>query len=220
MSNLIDQCRDLTQLNPLVRVLLQFSLEDIKRHGINPLVVETYRPIERQQYLYCQGRTISECIAAGINREFAEAYSNPKAAKITWTMNSIHIQRKAVDIVPQRLINKKLTAIWNSQDTQTKAIINTMSKYGFEPGANWNSNPDSPHFQIKGDFVSTFSFDHTTTYISKIVQTALNKKIGAELTADGAWGTKTTAAVNAFRKQHGWEENGKLGSYALTKLLE
>ncbi len=220
MINLVDQCRDLTQLNPLVRVLLQMALEDIKKQGINPLVVETYRPIERQQYLYCQGRTIAECVAAGINKQFATAYCNQKASKVTWTMNSIHIQRKAVDIVPQRIVNNKLTAIWNSQDLQTKAIIKTMEKYGFEPGANWGTNPDSPHFQIKGDFASTFSFDHTTTYITKMVQTSLNKKIGAVLTADGAWGAKTTAAVNAFRKQQGWEENGKLGSYALTKLLE
>lgn len=220
MSNLIDQCRDIKQLNPLVRVMLNLALADIKSQGINPLVVETYRPVERQQYLYCQGRSITECIAAGINKSFATAYSAPRATKVTWTMNSIHIQRKAVDVVPQRVIDGNLTAIWNSQDKQTKAIIATMLKYGFEPGANWKTNKDSPHFQVKGDFTNTFYMGHTTFYVTMAVQIALNRKIGAELTTDGAWGAKTTAAVNAFRKKQGWLQNGKLGAIALKKLLK
>jgi peptidoglycan L-alanyl-D-glutamate endopeptidase CwlK len=219
MSNLIDQCRDIKQLNPLVRVMLNLALADIKSQGINPLVVETFRPVERQQYLYCQGRPITECIAVGINKPFATAYSAPRAQKVTWTMNSIHIQRKAVDVVPQRVVDGNLTAIWNSQDKQTKNIIATMLKYGFEPGANWKTNKDSPHFQVKGDFTKTFYMGHTTFYVTMAVQIALNKKIGAGLATDGAWGTKTTAAVNAFRKKQGWLQNGKIGSIALKKLL-
>ncbi len=219
MSNLVDQCRDIKQLNPLVQVMLNLALANIKSQGINPLVVETYRSENRQQYLYSQGRTITECVAAGINKSFAIAYSNPKAAKVTWTMDSIHIQRKAVDIVPQRAINGKLTAIWNNQDGQTKAIIKTMLRYGFEPGANWDTNPDSPHFQVKGNFTDTFYAGHMTSYVTMAIQIALNRKIGAGLATDGNWGAKTTAAVNAFRKKQGWEQNGKLGLTALKKLL-
>lgn len=219
MSNLIDQCRDMKQLKPLVQVMLNLALADIKGQGINPLVVETYRPVERQQYLYCQGRSITECIAAGISKAFATAYSAPRASKVTWTMNSIHIQSKAVDVVPQRVIDGNLTAVWNSQDKQTKAIIVTMLKYGFEPGANWKSNQDSPHFQVKGDFTNTFYSGHTTFYVTMAVQIALNRKIGAGLNTDGAWGAKTTAAVNAYRKKQGWLQNGKLGPIALKKLL-
>ena len=150
--NIKETCRDLNELNPLVRVALELALIDIRKQGINPLVGETFRPAERQKYLYCQGRTILECIAQGISKTFAAAYTAPKAQKVTWTLDSIHIQRKAVDVVPQRVINGKMTAIWNSQDIETRAIINTMAKYGFEPGANWKTNPDSPHFQVKGDF--------------------------------------------------------------------
>ncbi|WP_033166883.1 M15 family metallopeptidase [Clostridium sp. KNHs205] len=218
MSN-TDQCRDIKELNPLVQVMLNLALEDIKRQGINPLVVETYRPLERQRYLYCQGRTISECTAAGITKTFATAHSAPKASKVTWTLNSIHIQRKAVDVVPQRKVSGKMTAIWDSQDKETKAIISTMLKYGFEPGANWKDNPDSPHFQVKGDFESLFYKGHTTYYVTMAVQIALNKKIGAGLVTDGIWGDKTTAAVNKFRVQNLWIQNGKLGATALKKLL-
>jgi peptidoglycan L-alanyl-D-glutamate endopeptidase CwlK len=53
-------CKDLNELNPLVKVMLELALDDIRRQGTNPLVVETYRPQERQNYLYCQGRTTSE----------------------------------------------------------------------------------------------------------------------------------------------------------------
>lgn len=219
MSKLVEQCRDIEKLNPLVQVMLNLALTDIKNQGVNPLIVETYRTAERQQYLYCQGRTVSECISAGINKSFAEMYSSPKAAKVTWTMNSIHIQKKAVDVVPQRIIENKLTAIWNSQDKQTKITINTMTKYGFEPGANWKSNPDSPHFQVNGNFIDIFYAGHTTPFITMAVQIALNSKINAELKLDGEWGAKTTAAVNIFRKTQKWEQNGKLGAVALSKLL-
>lgn len=219
MSNVIDHCRDIKQLNTLVQLMLELALADIKSQEISPLVVETYRPQDRQNYLYCQGRAIAEVTAKGINRQFAETYCNPKAGKVTWTLNSVHKSRKAVDVVPQRKIDGKMTAIWNSQDKQTKAIINTMAMYGFEPGANWKSNPDSPHFQVKGDFSTTFYQGHTTPYVTMAVQIALNRKTMAGLKLDGDWGSKTTNAVNAFRKSKKWVQNGKLGVAAYKALL-
>lgn len=217
--NITETCRDLKELNPLVRVMLELALEDIKRQGINPLVVETYRSQERQNYLYCQGRTVTQCVAKGIKKTFAEKYCNPKASQVTWTLSSVHTTRKAVDVVPQRLVNGKMTAIWNSKDKETRAIINTMAKYGFEPGANWTKNPDSPHFQVKGDFKDLFYSGHTTPYVTMAVQIALNRKINAGLVTDGLWGAKTTAAVNKFRQANKWCANGKLGATALKKLL-
>ncbi len=217
--NIKETCRDINELNPLVKVMLELALIDIRSQGINPLVVETYRPAERQKYLYCQSRTVSECMAAGISKSFATAYCNPKVSPVTWTLNSIHIQRKAVDVVPQRKVNGVMSAIWNNQDKETKAIINTMAKYGFEPGANWKTNPDSPHFQVKGDFTDLFYSGHTTPYVTMVVQITLNRKIGAGLVTDGDWGAKTTDAVNAFRKKNKWSSNGKLGATALKTLL-
>jgi peptidoglycan L-alanyl-D-glutamate endopeptidase CwlK len=217
--NIKETCRDLKELNPLVKVMLELALADIKSQGINPLVVETYRSQERQNYLYCQGRSAAQCATKGISKTFAEKYCNPKATQVTWTLNSIHIQRKAVDVVPQRKISGKMTAIWNSQDKETKAIINTIAKYGFEPGANWATNADSPHFQVKGDYTDLFLQGHTTPYVTMAVQIALNRKIGAGLVTDGAWGAKTTAAVNKFRLQNKWSQNGKLGAIALEKLI-
>jgi peptidoglycan LD-endopeptidase CwlK len=212
-------CKDINELNPLVKVMLELALADIKKQGVNPLVVETYRPQERQYYLYCQGRTVSECTSKGISKTFAEKYSNPKANKVTWTLDSIHIQRKAVDIVPQRKVNQVMTAIWNAKDPQTKIIIATMQKYGFEAGANWSTNADSPHFQVKGDFEELFTAGSNTAFVNKAVQTALNNKLKVSLSVNGDWGAKTTAAINKFREKNGWSSNGKLGAVALKELL-
>ncbi|MDF2510477.1 MAG: cwlK 1 [Herbinix sp.] len=215
MSNVTVSCRDATELNILVRIMLELALADIRKQGVNPLVTETYRPLDRQHYLYCQGRTIAECTTKGIGSVFAKAYSNPKAGKVTWTLDSIHIQRKAVDVIPQRLVKGKMTAIYNTKDPQTQIIIKTMQKYGFEPGANWTTTPDSPHFQVKGDFSAVFDSKHTTTYVTKAIQSALGIK------ADGLWGNGTIAAVNAFRSSRKYSDvtSGSLGSTALKALL-
>lgn len=216
MSN-IDQYREIAELNPLCQVLLNKALEEIKAAGINPLVVETYRSQNRQNYLYCQGRTINQVTLKGITTSFARAYSNPKSRQITWTLNSIHTMRNAVDLVPQR----KGKAIWNSNDNETKKIISIMTRYGFEAGANWSTSPDSPHFQIKGvsKTAKSYSLTNTNSFITKMIQKALNDKINAKLKVDGKWGTNTTKAVNKFRKLQGWKEDGKVGVETLKKLL-
>lgn len=196
--------------------MLELALEDIRSQGVNPLVVETYRPQERQNYLYCQGRTIAEATAKGINSTFAKAYCNPKAGKVTWTLNSVHKSRKAVDVVPQR--NGK--AIWNTKDKDTQIIIYTMQKYGFEAGANWTTTPDSPHFQVKGDFANVFDAKHNTVFVTKVIQSALNKKECNNLMLDGKWGKATTEAVNRFRKCMGYKTAlGQIGAEALRALF-
>jgi peptidoglycan L-alanyl-D-glutamate endopeptidase CwlK len=215
MNNITTVCRDLSELNPLVRIMLELAVADIKSQGVNPLITETYRSQERQNYLYCQGRTISEAVAKGINSAFAQAYCNPTAKKVTWTLNSIHKERKAVDVVPQR----DGKAIWNVKDKHSQIIIGTMQKYGFEAGANWTTSPDSPHFQVKGDFSDVFNQYNNTVYITKVIQHIFSSKMGLKLVVDGAWGGKTTDAINAWRKSMKWTENGSIGVVALKELL-
>ena len=201
MSN-IDQCRDITELGCLCQIQLNKAIKEIKAAGINPLIVETYRSQVRQNYLYSIGRT-----APG--------------TKVTWTQTSIHTQRNAVDVVPQRVVNGKMTAIWNATDKETKQIISIMTKYGFEAGANWSTSPDSPHFQIKGvsKTAKSYNASNTNTYITTMIQRLLNEKIDANLAVDGKWGVNTTKAVNKLRSQFGWKEDGKVGVETLKKLL-
>ncbi|MCI9419828.1 MAG: hypothetical protein HFG32_07455 [Eubacterium sp.] len=210
-----DQCRDAGKLNVLVQVMLAAALKEIKSAGVNPLVVETYRSKERQYYLYGQGRTATQCVAAGVPATKAKKYARPGMKQCTWTLNSIHIQKKAVDVIPLR--NGK--AIWNAQDKDTKKIIEIMQKYGFEAGANWTKSPDSPHYQVKGDFSKVFSRGKTTVYVTKTIQRALKRFGFYDGKIDGSWGTETTKAVNGFRKANGWLQSGKLGKTGLKKLL-
>ena len=215
MNKIPERCSDIKELNRLVAVMLGLALADIKVQGVNPLVVETFRPQERQNYLYCQGRTIAECTAKGINKSFAEAYCNPNGGKKpTKTVNSVHTARKAVDVVPQRIVNKKMTAIWDINDPQTQIIIKTMQKYGFEAGANWDNFIDSPHFQVKGSFTNLFDAQHNNLYVTKAIQNALKIK------ADGKWGQGTTEAVIEYRKFQKYQTlTGILGAEALKILL-
>ncbi|MDF2941484.1 MAG: peptidase and DD-carboxypeptidase VanY/endolysin [Herbinix sp.] len=214
MNKLLEICNDTNKLNGLVKAMLELALADIKKQGVNPLVIETYRPQDRQNYLYCQGRTIAECTAKGIKSSFAKTYCNPSANIITKTLNSVHTSRKAVDIVPQRIVNKKMTAIWNVKDPQTQIIIKTMQKYGFEAGANWDTFVDSPHFQVKGDFTIQFDNKHNTPYVTGVIQKALNLKV------DKSWGKTTTAAVNKFRKSMGYKTAlGQIGADAYRALM-
>lgn len=201
MSN-TDQCRDIKELNQLCQILLNKALDDIRAEGINPLVVETYRSQVRQNYLYSIGRTVL-------------------GTKVTWTQSSIHTQRNAVDLIPQRKIDGKMVAIWNANDRENKKIISIMTQYGFEAGANWSNSPDSPHFQIKGvsKTAKYYSLTNTNTYITKMIQKALNSKIKDNLVVDGKWGSATTKAVNKFRSQFNWKEDGKVGVKTLNKLL-
>ena len=220
MTKLPERCSDLKELNKLVRVMLELAIADIKSQGVNPLVVETYRPQERQNYLYCQGRTIAEATAKGISSSFAKAYCNPKSGKVTWTLNSVHKGRKAVDVVPQRVVSGKMTAIWNTRDPQTQIIIKTMQKYGFEAGANWTTTPDSPHFQVKGDFTNVFDRSHNTVYVTKAIQTKLNERECNKLDVDGKWGGQTDDAVNRFRKCRGYKTaKGQIGAVAFKDLF-
>lgn len=178
----MSQIRDLKELNPLVEFLARKALEDIKSQGVNPLVVETYRSQARQNKLYAQGRT---------------APGN----KVTWTRNSKHTSRKAIDIVPQR----SGKAIWNAKDKDFVIIINTMIAYGFEAGHNWKNNIDSAHFQIDGNFTTSFRKECTTREITKMTQAKVNTKV------DGSWGKDTEASVKTFQQLNGLTADGHVG---------
>ena len=88
VNSILDRNNRTEELNDLVRILLNFAIRDIKAQGVKPLILETYRTQKRQNYLYCQGRTVSTARKKGISKSFAQSYCDPKAAKVTWTINS------------------------------------------------------------------------------------------------------------------------------------
>lgn len=214
--NIKSSTRDTKELNPLVRVMLDEALDKIKSKKISPLIVETYRPKLRQYYLYGQGRSVSECTGAGMPSKYAKEYAR-KGTRVTWTLNSIHIKRCAVDLIPQR----DGKAIWNAKDEDTVDIIKIMESVGFEAGANWHSSPDSPHFQVAGigEKTSAFTKKNANKYVVKTIQKKLKKAGFYDHTVDGDWGKATTKAIKRWKKSLGWTVNAKIGTTALKKLL-
>lgn len=207
--------RDIKQLNPIVRIMLEEALKRIKEKEINPLVTETYRTKERQYYLYGQGRTYSQCVGAGMPSQKAKAYANPSKTKVTWTLDSIHIKKCAVDLIPQR--NGK--AIYNSKDAETKKIIAIMEKVGFEAGANWQNSPDSPHFQVEGISGKVLKRTNTNKFLTKMIQRQLKKVGFYDYNVDGKWSTATNRAIKQWKKHMGWAVNTNIGTKALKELL-
>ncbi|HWT75839.1 MAG TPA: M15 family metallopeptidase [Mobilitalea sp.] len=217
MSRLTEQCKDVKKLNKLVQTMLLLAMADIQKAGVTAVVYETYRTQDRQIYLYCQGRSVKECIIDGIDKALAMQYCSPEKNQITWTLDSVHTTHKAVDLVPK--MNGKLA--WDHTTKEQLTIINAMAKYGFECGINWGTNKDSCHYQVKGAFNNVFTEKKNTTYVTQVIQKALNQKMNAGLVVDGIWGKKTTAAVNKFRKSQGYKTAfGQIGVIAFEALMK
>lgn len=98
-------------------------------------VLEGVRTLARQRELYAQGRTAPGKI-------------------VTWTMNSKHIEGKAVDLVPYPMDWNDLSKFDKIKDAVFKAAAEQGVKVRW--GADWNGNGkprekgeyDSPHFEI------------------------------------------------------------------------
>lgn len=203
-------------LHLLVKILADKAIKEIKQMAIEPLVVETKREYEKQLQYYGKGRSVTECRKV-MTHDKALQYAKPKESKITWTLNSKHLDGLAIDVIPYR--NKK--AIWNAKDSQTKKIISTMKKYGFEAGANWSKNPDSPHFQIAvSPTKKTFNRSNTNKFITTMIQKKLSENNIYSGKIDGSWGSKTTKAVKKYRKKLGYTPSGKVGKATLKKMIK
>lgn len=93
---------------------------DIKKEGIEILVYETIRTIEKQK----------EYIAKGASQ----------------TMKSYHLVGQALDFV---LVDSKGNTLWNAYDTPNgKKVVTIAKKHGFEWGGDWKSFVDKPHLQF------------------------------------------------------------------------
>jgi hypothetical protein len=73
----------------------------MQARGFDPIVFEGKRSVQRQRWLYGQGRSKLQCMKAGIS----PAYSRPGSI-VTKTLASKHITGKAVDIISK-------SRLWN-----------------------------------------------------------------------------------------------------------
>ncbi len=114
-------CSDLNELNPKTRLAVEYLQRACSAQGIPIKIFETYRPQNRQDYLYAQGRTRSGNI-------------------VTWTKSSQHTKRNAVDIIHP-------TKLWDMPDSYWRQLADIAKEIGFECGYFWTPQ-DKPHFQL------------------------------------------------------------------------
>ena len=127
-----------TSLARLVGVdecLVKVVMRAIEISEVDFTVLEGLRSLERQRELYAQGRTTPGKI-------------------VTWTMNSRHIEGKAVDLVPYPLNWNDLEKFDKIKDAMFQAAreIDVNLRWG----ADWDGDGkyrekgeyDSPHFEL------------------------------------------------------------------------
>lgn len=126
---MVESCRDLNELHPKVKELAEKLLEACTNQGLNIKIGETYRSVERQDYLYAQGRTRPGSIV-----------TNAKGS----SMSSYHQWRLAFDIF-QNIKGAEY-------DSVILAKVGAIGqKLGLEWGGSWSSFRDTPHFQYTFD---------------------------------------------------------------------
>lgn len=140
MTDYKTSCRDLNELDPVFKLAVEELLRQCKAAGLNVLITETYRSQERQNYLYCQGRTYDECIKAGINKDFARNNART-GSKVTWTLNSNHKNRRAIDFC------KNVKGQEYSDKEFFKKVGQIAKGLGLTWGGDWQQC-DTPHIQL------------------------------------------------------------------------
>ncbi len=89
-------------LVPYVAERVKKLIKSMEARGFDPMVYETLRTTERQQWLYGQGRTVGACLRVGVPGK----YARPGATVVTKTLQSMHLKGKAADIVSR-------SKLWN-----------------------------------------------------------------------------------------------------------
>ena len=122
----LDQIRDMNELAQAMRDRIEPWLQKarafLKPLGYDALIVETYRTPERQAYLYSLGR------------------SRPGKV-VTYTLDSVHQLRCAVDWVPV----KDGQAVWDAKLYERVYKAVPLAEYGLE-----RLDFELPHLQVIG----------------------------------------------------------------------
>lgn len=154
---MVEASRDLHKLHPIVKQNVELFLAFCKKKGIKIGISETYRTIERQDYLYSLGRT-----------EAGPIRTNAKGS----SMSSYHQWGLAVDFY---------------QDTKgleyecgfMEQVGMYAEQFGFEWGGRWKNFKDVAHLQMTfGLSIQDLKSGCTVEQqISPIYANALNKLV-------------------------------------------
>lgn len=117
--------RGLEELDQAFRKILEAALAEARETGLEMVVIETYRPQERQDALYAQGRTAPGKV-------------------VTWTRHSKHTLRLAADVAPR--VDGAIA--WNRKDLFDR-WGGIAEKHGLAWGGRFK-NYDGAHVQAAG----------------------------------------------------------------------
>lgn len=174
MSNITSSNRDIKALSAVAQTACNLFMSKCKEAGLNVLITETTRSQERQNYLYCQGRTVSQCVAKGIPKDFATQHCNPSAKQVTWTLSSNHKTGYAWDIC-KNIKGQEYSD--NSFFDKAGAIAKEL---GIEWGGTWKEK-DTPHFQVTSSWKAPTNVSSSDSNIAKIkvVINGVEKEVSA-----------------------------------------
>lgn len=186
-------CRDLNELHPLVKQQAELFLKKCEEAGLKIKITETYRSQERQNYLYCQGRTVAQATAKGISSTFAKQYCNPGASQVTWTLNSNHTSRKAFDICQNVASDLYNTSVLKKAGQIAKTL-------GLDWGGDWTSSPDMPHIENqKLKPIPSDVLNSVQTVVDKDYLSAVDKLHKAGIISDvKSWQVPNTKFIEAL----------------------
>ena len=124
MTDITTACRDISELTKAAQKACNLFMKKCRVAGYDIFITETYRSQERQNYLYSLGRT-------------------RPGSKVTWTKNSRQTSRRAWDIAT------------HGGNLYDRAILQKCGEIAKKLGITWGgtwSMPDTPHFEITGDW--------------------------------------------------------------------
>ena len=146
--------RDIDRLKPELAKRTKFFLAELKKRGIDVIVLETERTVDTQLAYYAQGRKPLEEV--NDLRKQAGLYLLTEAENqriVTKTTQSRHFGGNAVDIAPL----KDGRVWWNAPERVWQEIGAIGEECGLDwcaggYGQVWGKGWDSPHFELmKGE---------------------------------------------------------------------
>lgn len=148
MSNKLDGLEPDFGSKARLAVSLMAQDQELKSLGVvSIVVVETRRPLPTQMAYYSRGRMATNDVKAMFAAAGLWKLSDKEAQiKTTWTLNSKHIDGKAVDLCPTK---DGKTLWWDAPDEVWRRMAEIAESVGLKAGYRWvKPQQDKPHFEV------------------------------------------------------------------------
>lgn len=139
--------RSIRALHPLMVPKTEQFLRILKAHDLGYIIVETYRSKLVQEAYYAQGREpLSRVNELRKLAGLWEISAAENAKKITWTLQSKHLQGYAIDLAPMR----DGRILWQAPFDLWERYGCYGELAGLSWGGRWKER-DLPHYELSDD---------------------------------------------------------------------